>query len=101
MTALGMSPGKAEQYVSAVEGNLAVASMVEDIPFDAPTVPEREWLRPASEDNPLGILVARIALRDHEALISDVDPVRGILCGDDQYAADACIRRHLRSPPVA
>lgn len=59
MTTLGMSPADAEQYVSVVEGNLSVVGMMENIPFDAPAVPKREWTRPSPEDNPLGAWYVR------------------------------------------
>ena len=59
MTALGMSPEDAEQYVSVVEGNLNIAAMMENVPFDAPAVPKREWTRPAPEDNPHGAWYVR------------------------------------------
>ena len=59
MTTLGMSPDDAEQYVSVVEGNLALVGMLEDIPFDAPATPSREWTRPPPEDNPLGAWYVR------------------------------------------
>jgi len=59
MTALGMSADDAQGYVDVIEASLAVAATMEQIPIDAPAVPERRWHRPSPDDNPLGAWYVR------------------------------------------